>query len=232
MTTEELRQLLFSYRDEKYGDFTAKLIPGLPRERIIGIRAPMYKKILREIRNDPVIPAFLAELPHYWHEENCLHAALLNDIRDYPTCVEAVERFLPYINNWAVNDGLNPPCFRQHHEDLILRVQRWIGSDAPYTRRCGMHILMTNFLGEDFCPEYLDQPADLRSGEYYVNMMTAWLFAEALAQQWDAVLPFLQTCRLDPWTHNMTIRKACESFKVPDEHKELLRSMRIPAKRK
>ena len=190
MTASDLEQLLFRYQDKAYADFTAKLIPTVPRDRIIGIRSPEYKNIIRQIGDDPVIPVFMSALPHCWHEENCLHAALINRIRDYEACVSALERFMPYIDNWAVNDSVNPACFRKRRAELIHKVREWISSPAPYTRRCGMRILMANFLDEDYKPEYLNLPADLRSDEYYVNMMTAWLFAEALAKQWDTAITF------------------------------------------
>lgn len=228
MTLKDIEQLLFQCRDVAYADFTAKLIPTVPRERIIGIRSPEYKTIIRKIRDDPVVSEFLSTLPHYWHEENCLHVALINQIRDYEACVSALERFMPYIDNWAVNDAVNPACFRKHRVELIHRVQAWITSPAPYTRRCGMKVLMANYLNEDFKPEYLDLPADLRSDEYYVNMMTAWLFAEALTKKWDAAVTYIETRRLDPWTHNKAIRKACESYRISDERKAYLKTLIIP----
>ncbi len=227
MTVEDLQQLLFQHQDPAYGDFYARLIPTVPREKVIGIRTPEYRKIARQIRDDPVVPVFLASLPHTWHDENHLHVALINQMKDYEACVSALELFMPYIDNWAVNDAVNPGCFRKHRADLIGRVQSWIASEAPYTRRCGMRILMANYLDEDFRPEYLDLPADLRSEEYYVNMMTAWLFAEALAKQWDTAVTYIEACRLDPWTHNKAIRKACESFRVPEERKAYLRTLKI-----
>ena len=229
MTLHDLEQILFQHQDVAYADFTAKLIPNVPREKFIGIRSPEYKKIVREIRDDPVIPEFLSSLPHNWYEENCLHGALINQIKDYDTCVSELERFMPYINNWAVNDAINPVCFKKHRAELIGKVQTWIASEAPFTRRCGMRILMANVLGEDFKPEYLDLPADLRSEEYYVNIMTAWLFAEALTKQWDTAITYLETRRLDPWTHNKTIQKACESYRIPDERKTYLRTLKIKA---
>lgn len=227
MTLNDLQQILFSYQDTAYADFSAKLIPAVPREKFIGVRSPDYKKIIKQIRDDPVIPEFLSALPHAWHEENCLHAALINRIRDYDTCVSALEQFMPYIDNWAVNDAINPACFKKHRAELIGRVQAWIASEAPYTRRCGMKILMANYLDEDFKPEYLDLPADLRSDEYYVNIMTAWLFAEALTKQWDAAVTFIEARRLDPWTNNKAIQKACESYRIPDERKAYLRTLKI-----
>lgn len=232
MTLNDLEQILFQYQDTKYADFTAKLIPNLPREKFIGIRSPEYKKILKQIKGDPVIPEFLSTLPHKWHEENCLHAALINKIKDYDECVDALEQFMPYIDNWAVNDSLNPACFKKHKEELIGKVQSWISSEATYTRRCGMKILMANYLDEDFKPEYLDLPADLRSDEYYVNIMTAWLFSEALVKQWDAAVVYIETHRLDAWTNNKAIQKACESYRITDERKAYLKTLKVKAPKK
>lgn len=226
MTKAELIALLFRYQDKKYAEFSCKLIPTVPPERFIGIRTPEYKKIVKEIENDPIIPEFLVELPHYYFEENCLHSALISQIKDYEECIREVERFMPYIDNWAVNDGLDPKVFNKNHDKLIGKVQEWIASEAPYSRRFGLHILMSHFLKEDFRPEYLDQPADLRSEEYYVNMMTAWLFAEALVKQWDATIPYIETGRLDRWTHNKAIQKARESRRIPDERKGYLNSLK------
>lgn len=227
MTIDELQKLLFEYEDKKYGDFGAKLIPTLPREKFIGIRSPQYKNILKRIKGDEVIEKFLSTLPHDYHEENCLHVQLINRIKDFDECVAALEKFMPYIDNWAVNDGVNPACFKKHHAELIGYVKKWISSEATYTRRCGMKILMANFLDDDFKPEYLDLPAALRSDEYYVNMMTAWLFAEALVKQWDTAVKFIEGHRLDNWTHNKAIQKAFESFRVSEEKKEYLRSLKV-----
>lgn len=229
MTIKELQKLLFEYQDKKYADFSAKLIPTLPREKFIGIRSPEYKNIIRQIKGDPVVPKFLSTLPHTYNEENILHVQLINRIKDFDECVSALEKFMPHIDNWAVNDGINPACFKKHRAELIGKVQEWISSEATYTRRCGMKLLMANYLDDDFKPEYLDLPADLRSDEYYVNMMTAWLFAEALTKQWDSTIKYIEKHRLDPWTHNKTIQKACESFRVSDERKEYLKSLKVKA---
>ena len=230
MKLDDLQQILFQYQDTEYADFSAKLIPAVPREKIIGIRSPEYRKIVKQIKDDPVIPVFLSSLPHTFHEENCLHAVLINRIKDFNACISALEQFMPFIDNWAVNDAINPACFRKHRAELISRVQTWIASEAVYTRRCGMKILMANYLGEDFRQEYLDLPADLRSDEYYVNIMTAWLFAEALVKQWDAAITYIETHRLDPWTNNKAIQKACESFRIPDERKAYLRTLKIKSR--
>ncbi|MCR4948650.1 MAG: DNA alkylation repair protein [Treponema sp.] len=224
----QIQKILFKYQDTKYADFSAKLVPTLPREAFIGVRSPSYKNILREIKELPSceLEDFLTTLPHKYHEENCLQIALINKMKNYDECLTALENFLPYINSWAVSDGLNPPILKKNRQLLLPKLQQWIRSEKPFTQRVGMLLLMKYFLDEDFKREYLELPASIRSEEYYVNMMTAWLFAEALVKQWDAAIPFIQNKKLDTWTHNKAIQKACESFRVSPERKEYLRTLR------
>ena len=234
MTHAELVKRLLAEQDLKYRDFHASLLPNIDKKSIIGVRVPTMRKITKEFAASSAaaktVPAdvakFLDKLPHKYFEENQVHLFAVERIKDFDECLRRIEQFLPYIDNWAVNDGVNPACFKKHRAELIGLVQKWISSEATYTRRCGMKILMANYLDDDFKPEYLDLPADLRSNEYYVNMMTAWLFAEALVKQWDSAVIFIETHRLDSWTHNKAIQKACESFRVPDERKEYLRTLR------
>ena len=225
----QIQKILFKYQDKKYADFSAKLVPTLPREAFIGVRSPAYKEIIRELKTFPPdeLEAFLTDLPHKYHEENCLQIALINKIKNYEECLAALEAFLPYINSWAVSDGLNPPALKKNRNQLLPKLQKWIRSDKAFTQRVGMLLLMKYFLDEDFKPDYLELPASIRSEEYYVNMMIAWLFAEALVKQWDSALPFIQNKKLDDWTHNKAIQKACESFRVSPEHKEYLKGLRI-----
>ena len=222
----EIREKLFALRDPAYRDFTAPLLPGIDRERIIGVRVPAIRALARELRDADGAEAFLEELPHRFHEENLLHAALLCVERDPARCLSGVERFLPFVDNWAVCDGLNPKCFRRCRAALAERVPAWLASGHPYTVRFGIGVLMNHFLDGDYRPEYSDTVASLRSEEYYVNMMIAWYMATALAKQYDAVLPVLEERRLDRRTHNKAIQKAVESRRIPEERKRYLRSLR------
>ena len=225
----KIQEILFKYQDEKYADFSAKLVPTLSRDAFIGIRVPNYKNIIREINCLPAEEkeSFLKDLPHKYHEENCLQIALINKIKNYDECLAALENFLPYINSWAVSDGLNPPVLKKNRMQLLPKLELWIKADEPYIKRVGMLLLMKYFLDDDYKAEYLELPASIRSDEYYVNMMTAWLFAEALVKQWDTAITFIQNKKLDTWTHNKAIQKACESFRVSDERKDYLRTLKI-----
>lgn len=222
-----IRETLFSLRDEKFAAFQARLIPNVAPERIIGVRTPALRKLAKTLRGSGEAEEFLKALPHDFFEENNLHAFLLCEMKDFDACVQAVEDFLPYVDNWATCDQMSPGVFRKNKQALLPYIRCWIASERCYTRRFGTGMLMSHFLDEDFREEYLRLVSDKRSEEYYVNMMIAWYFATALAKQYEAALPYLENRRLDPWVHNKAIQKAVESFRVSDEHKACLRALKI-----
>lgn len=218
---------LFALQDTEYQTFQSKLMPTIPPETVIGVRTPLLRKLAKELAGTPQAESFLHDLPHRYYEENNLHAFLIEQIRDYDTALAETERFLPYINNWATCDCFCPKVFAKHKAELLIPLRRWLGSDQTYTVRYAMGMLMRYYLDEDFQPEYLAWVAGVHSEEYYLNMMRAWYFATALAKQPDAALPWLTDRRLDVWTHNKTIQKAAESYRIPPEMKQQLRELRI-----
>ena len=222
-----IRARLFEMQDLKYRDFTAKLTPTLEKERIIGVRTPELRKYAVELSKTEDAAAFMAMLPHLYQEENNLHAFLIERIADYDACVAALDAFLPYVDNWATCDSMSPKCLKKQLPRLTGEIRRWMASDWVYTVRFGMGMLMRHFLDDAFDPAYLDWVAALRSEEYYINMMIAWFFATALAKQWDATLPYIEGRRLDPWVHNKAIQKAVESYRIPEDRKNLLRAQKI-----
>ncbi len=221
------QELLFQLQDKCYRDFQSKLIPTIPVETIIGVRIPTIRKLAKEYGKDPESVEFLKQLPHTYYDENILHALLVAEIKDYEVCVKEVERFLPYVDNWAVCDIFSPKVFRKNKDKLIDKIREWTASGHPYTCRFGMEMLMTHFLDEDFRVEYLEIPAAVHSEEYYVNMMIAWFYATALAKQWDATIGYIEDQRLDTWTHNKTIQKARESYRITPEQKEYLKTLKM-----
>ena len=221
-----IRETLFSLRDEKFAAFQARLIPNVAPERIIGVRTPTLRKLAKTLRGSGEAEEFLKALPHDFFEENNLHAFLLCEMKDFDACVQAVEDFLPYVDNWATCDQMSPGVFRKNKQALLPYIRCWIASERCYTRRFGTGMLMSHFLDEDFREEYLRLVSEIRSEEYYVNMMIAWYFATALAKQYRAALPYIEERRLGPWVHNKTIQKALESYRVSEEHKACLKTLK------
>lgn len=231
---------LFAMQDVQYRDFQCKLIPNVPSDLFIGIRTPDLRKYARElykeekdpaagsIRQDSFLEAFLEDLPHKYFDENQLHAFVISEEKKFDVCIARIERFLPFVDNWATCDQLSPKVFKKNREALLPCLRKWISSDHTYTVRFAIGMLMQHYLDDAFDPSYPELIASVQSEEYYVRMMIAWYFATALAKQYDAVLPFLEERRLDPWTHNRTIQKAVESYRITPEQKTYLRSLKIP----
>ncbi|MCM1119992.1 MAG: DNA alkylation repair protein [bacterium] len=224
---ERIQAELWELQDNEYKDFHAKLIPTVAQENIIGVRTPQVRKLAKKWAKDPEIGEFLAQLPHRYYDENNVHAFVVEQIKDYEVCLAQTERFLPYIDNWATCDMMAPKVFGRHREELLEPICRWIASGDTYTVRYGIGMLMRFYLEEDFKPKYLQWVAEVSSQEYYVNMMRAWYFATALAKQYEAAVVWLEEKRLDAWTHNKAIQKACESLRVTAEQKKYLRGLKV-----
>ena len=223
---EEIQKQLFELQDMAYRDFHSRLMPDIDKEAVIGIRVPMLRKYAKSIAGTELSEKFIKELPHRYYEENNLHMMLITGIKDYDRCLLEIERFLPYIDNWATCDFPAPKCFEDHKEELLPVIKRWIASSETYTIRYGIGMLMRLYLDADFDPEYLEFVAGVKSDEYYVNMMIAWYMATALAKQWDAVIPYIEEHHMSDWVHRKTIQKAVESYRITDEQKDYLKGYR------
>ncbi len=227
MNSKNITERLFSMRDEKYRDFNAKLIPTVSPEKIIGVRTPLLRKYAKELAKAPAVEKFMNALPHEYHEENALHAFILEGISDYDAALRETDRFLPYIDNWAICDSFVPKAFLKNPDRLLPEIRLWLESGQTYTVRYALGLLMKLYLDENFKPEYLALAASVRSEEYYVNMMLAWYFATALAKRYDKAVVYIEQRRLSPWVHNKSIQKATESLRIPAATKAYLRTLRL-----
>ena len=226
MNRDEIVAELFRMQDKKYAEMQVKLLPTVKPDRIIGVRTPELCAFAKKLRFDEDIDAFLTDLPHRYFDEEQLHAFVISLEKDFDKCAMEVETFLPYVDNWATCDQLSPKAFKKEPEKLLPYIRTWIKTDQPYTVRFAIGMLMQHFLDERFSPAYADLVASVRSEEYYVNMMIAWYFATALAKQYDTILPYLKEKKLDEWTHNKTIQKSIESYRITQEQKVYLRSLK------
>ena len=225
--TQEIRNELFDMQDLKYRELQTGIIPSRDPQTLIGVRTPALRSYAKQLAKREDLSDFLNDLPHHYFDEDQLHAFIISEMKDYGTCMAELEKFLPFVDNWATCDQMSPKIFKKHKEELLVKIREWIASDKPYTVRFGIGMLMQHFLDEDFDPAYPELAAGIRSEEYYVKMMIAWYFATALAKQYDAVLPYIENQRLDAWTHNKAIQKAIESYRITPEQKEYLRTLKI-----
>ena len=224
---EEIRKRLFKLQDKKYRDFQCRLIPTLESTTIIGVRTPELRRYAKELVKQKDIQNFLSFLPHQYFEENQLHAFIISEIKDNKQCLKELNRFLPFVDNWATCDQLSPKVFKKNRSELIDQIKQWVCSDKTYMVRFGIGMLLEHFLDDDFDPIYLEMVSKISSAEYYIRMMIAWYFATALAKQYTKALPYIEEQRLDIWTHNKTIQKAVESRRITLEQKEYLKCLKI-----
>ncbi len=217
---------LFSMQDLSYRDFHSKLMPTVEKEHVIGVRTPQLRKFGKEFAKKEEAVFFMEALPHKYYEENNLHAFLIEQMKDYAACIRALDIFLPFVDNWATCDFMSPKIFKKHLPELLTEINRWIHSEHMYMVRFAIGMLMKFYLDDTFMPEYPNMVAAVRSEEYYINMMIAWYFATALAKQYDTVISYIEEHKLDVWVHNKTIQKAIESYRISDEQKKYLRTLK------
>ena len=223
----KVREKLFQMQDLSYRDFHARLMPTVDKKSIIGVRTPELRKFAKEFSRTKEASEFIKVLPHEYYEENNLHGFLIEQIKDYEKCIEELDRFLPYVDNWATCDMCVPKVLKKYPLEMEVKIDEWMASGNTYTIRYGIGMLMRFYLDDNFRPEYLEKVADVVSEEYYVKMMVAWYFATALAKQYKAALPYIEEKRLEQWTHNKAIQKAVESRRITKEQKEYLKTLKI-----
>lgn len=224
---KKILDALKEFSEEDFADFTHKTIPTVERKKFLGVRTPVLRKMAKDLRGDPVVKKFLAELPHKYFEENQLHGFLISDIMDFDEALRETERFLPFIDNWATCDQTSPKAFKNHKEELLPSVIKWIESGRIFTIRFGIVTLMKLFLDDAFNAGFLQKVAAVQNEDYYVKMAAAWFFAEALAKQWDSAVKIIEGRRLDAWTHNKAIQKARESYRISAEQKKYLLGLKV-----
>ncbi len=222
----QVYEMLLKVKDDNYKEFQSKLVPNISKESILGVRTPEMREIAKEVFNSSFKDEFLNDIPHKYYEENIIHMFVVSLIKDFDECINELDKFLKYVDCWPVSDQASPKCFKKNHDKLLPVVKRWISSSHIYTSRFGMRTLMNEYLDKDFKEEYLELVSNVKGDDYYLKMMQAWYFATALAKQYDSTIKYIENHKLDDWVHKKSIQKAIESFRVSDEHKEYLKTLR------
>ena len=223
---DAIRNSLFDMQDKAYRDFHSRLVPNIDKNTIVGVRTPLLRKYAKKLSRQKDICLFLNDIPHKYYEEYNIHGFIIQDIKDFDECIKMLEKFLPYIDNWATCDMLRPGVFKNNTERLYHYILKWIKSDKPYTVRFAIGMLNSYYLDEYFKKEHLELVSCVKSQDYYVKMMISWYFSTALAKQYDAAISFIEGNALDKWTHNKAIQKAVESFRITDEKKMYLKTLK------
>lgn len=220
-----IRERLNELKDEEYAKFQAKLTPTVDSNLFIGVRVPVLRQFAKEYIKNEESKEFLNSLPHKYYDENMLHGLLISEIKDYDEVINLLDKFLQYVDNWAVCDIMSPKILKKYPDKLLLKIKEWVNSTHSYTIRFGIEMLMSFYLDKNFKKEYLELVV-INNDEYYVKMMVAWFYATSLCKQWDDTIVYIENNRLDKWTHNKAIQKAIESYRITDEQKNYLRTLK------
>lgn len=231
MKMTKIQKYLLDNQDIKYRDFTLPLIPNIDEKTFIGVRLPIIKKYAKDLDKDSK-EEFLSSLPHIYHEENILHAFILSNIKEYDIFIDYVDKFLPYVSNWSTCDAICNKNLNKYKDKLIIEIYKWLKSDEIYRVRYAVKCLMNYYLNEDFLEEHLDKVAEIKLTDYYVEMMIAWYLATGLAKNYDDFIKAIENNSFRISIHNKAIQKACESYRVSDEHKAYLKTLKIGAVKK
>ena len=224
---KKIVEQLFQLQDVAYKDFQCRLMPNIDRDAVIGVRTPQLRAFAKKIKGSKDAEELISQLPHRYYEENNIHSFLIETIKDYNECINALDLFLPYVDNWATCDMMTPKVLKKDLCALLSKIRVWIRSGHVYTVRYAIKLLMSFYLDDEFDVEYLDIVSSVCSDEYYINMMVAWYFATALAKQYEVTVVYIESKKLSPWVHNKAIQKACESFRITDDRKKYLKTLRI-----
>ena len=226
---ERIRRELFDLKDEQYRHFSSKLLPTIDKEKIIGIRTPQLRQYAKNLIKGNRHNFFLDSLPHFYHEENCLHAEIimLAFRNDFNRTIDETERFLPYIDNWATCDCFAPKIFKRNISELKKHVNNWLSSQHNFTIRFGITTCIHFLLDKDFDSSLHQKICNISNDEYYVNMAIAWYISIALIKQYSTTIPLLEKKQIEStWVHNKAIQKACESLRIPNQQKEYLKTLK------
>ncbi len=223
----DIRERLFALADEKYKDFQSALMPTVDKNKIIGVRTPLIRKLAKELKNTALAEEFLNVLPHKYYEEDNLHAFLLCEEKDFCKAVSRLDAFLPFVDNWATCDSMRIKAFEKDRTGAETAAYNWLDRGGVYEKRFAIVTFMKLFTGECFNAKQADEIAAVRSDEYYVNSAIAWYFATLLTKRYEDGLSYITRKRLDKTTHNLAIQKARESLAVPPEIKKYLNTLKI-----
>lgn len=222
---DKVKNFLLANIDGEYREFTLPLIPNIDKDSFLGVRLPLLKKFAKEL-SESERAEFMDYLPHHYHEENVLHSLILSSIKDYDLFIKRIDEFLPFVNNWAVCDSVCNKHLEKHKDKLIKEIYKWLKSKEVYRVRYAIKCLMSYYLDESFSMEHLKKVEQVTLDDYYVKMMIAWYIATGLAKNYEDFIKSIEEKSFDVFIHNKAIQKAVESYRVSDEHKVYLKSLK------
>lgn len=225
---EIVKKKLHSLQDKKYKEFHGGLCPGT--DNIIGVRVPVLREYAKELAKQHETRELLNEIDDEFYEEIMLKGMLIGlSKEDFETVQEYIQEFVPKIDNWAVCDvfcgGLK--ITKKHKTEMWEFIQKYLNSDAEFDIRFGVVMILSYYIEEDYLEKNFEIFNRIESEAYYVQMAVAWAISICLIKFYNETVEYLnKNAKLDQFTYNKAIQKAIESYRITDEQKQYLRSMK------
>ncbi len=228
MSKSIITDQLLEGRDEKYREFHKSLVPGV--ENIIGVRLPNIRGIAKKYSNTNEGFDFIGSLPHTYYDENMTHGLIIGFLkRDRVEIRSYIDKFLPYVDNWAVCDSFVSclKTFFKNREFAFEFLEKQLGTDEVYRIRFALVSFLNYYMDDEYIDRVLDYTVSVKNDDYYVKMAQAWLVSVGIAKQYSKTVRLLSEGVLPPWVHNKSIQKSNESFRISKETKEYLNSLKV-----
>lgn len=223
---KKVLDLFNNYIDEDYKLFSSSLLPNIDFNNILGVRIPYIRKIAKQLTINEK-RQFMLNLPHKYLEENILHSILINELDDFEQCIDYLELFLPFVDNWSVCDTLtcNILCndMNKFFDYLVLCIE----SNITYKVRFAFVMMLKHFINNEYIDRCNSLALNFKSDEYYINMSIAWYFSYALIFEYDKTVHIFENKQLSKFVHNKSISKACDSYRLSTDLKCYLKGLRI-----
>ena len=220
-----IRKMLLDLKDEEYRKFTLKLIPNIEENKVIGVRTPKLREIVKkELKNIESKEKYLNQLTEFkYFEEYNIYMYILEKENDLEKAIYRIKEILPFIDNWATCDISSPKIFKKYPEEVYRFAKECINSDKPYIKRYGIGLLLSNRLYD-----YTDLVINSEDNdEYYVKMVKAWYLSMALVYDYEKTIKYFEEGKIEKWVHNKALQKAIESRQIDINVKEYLRKLKL-----
>lgn len=220
-----IRKMLLDLKDEEYRKFTLKLIPNIEENKVIGVRTPKLREIIKkELKNIESKEKYLNQLIEFkYFEEYNIYMYILEKENDLEKAIYRIKEILPFIDNWATCDISSPKVFKKYPKEIYKFAKECINSDKPYIKRYGIGLLLSNRLYD-----YTDLVINSEDNdEYYVKMVKAWYLSMALVYNYEKTIKYFEEKKIDKWVHNKALQKAIESRQIDINVKEYLRKLKL-----
>lgn len=224
-TYQEYIDYLLSIKEDKYKEFHSKLC--FTKYEILGIRLPIIRNISKQISKTNY-QEFLKYTNSKYYEEVLIEGLVISTIKEESIFDKYFNKYITKIDNWGICDSFcnslnivtkNPSKYFNICKELSL-------SQEEFISRVGLIIILNYFIKEEYLKDIFNILDSINSDKYYINMAQAWLICELYIYYPQQTEEYLKNNKLNNFTHNKSISKIRESYRISKETKDYLNTLK------